>query len=163
MVKPIMKSNKEEIEDIVNSAAERAAKKVFETSIGTEDGTEGKKFSEVLKDIKNKGKSGESKDKDKDKDGHDHSHSTDEIDCPTCKTGHVHKLKNDESGTFKCTGPDCGKEYHLLSTTPEFQCINCGTPVDKPPKELENKYFCPTCGKDHFKEFDKRKIKKIKA
>lgn len=156
-MKPIMKSNKEEIEDIVNSAAEKAAKKVLETTIGIGDGTGEKKFSEVLKDIKNKGKSEEGKDQD-DKGEHEHE---DDIDCPTCHKGHVHKLKN-EAGTYKCTGPECGKEYHLISTTPEFQCINCGTPVDKPAKkELENTYVCPTCGKDHFKEFDKRKIKKI--
>lgn len=152
-MKPVM-NKKEDIEEIVDSATERAVKKVFDTVIDTGAVTGGKKFSEVLKDIKNKS----SEDKEKDK---NFRHEEDEIDCPTCHKGHIHKLKEEE-GIFRCTGPDCGKEYHLLSTTPEFQCINCGTPVDKPSKEFEDKYSCPTCGKNHFKEFDKKKIKKLK-
>lgn len=142
-------SKKEDIEEIVNSAVEKTTKKIFDTTVGTE----GKKLSEVLKDIKNK----PLEDK---KDVHTHE---DDIDCPSCKTGHVHKLK-EKDGVLKCTGDGCGQEYYLASTTPEFQCANCGTPVNKPAKkELEDTYVCPTCGKDHFKEFDKRKIKKIKS
>lgn len=152
-MKPVM-NKREDIEEIVNSATERTAKKIFDTVIDTGVGTGGKKLSEVLKDIKDKPP------EQKNEGAHKHD---DDIDCPACKTGHVHKLKNDESGTFKCMGNNCGKEYHLISTTPDFQCVNCGTPIDKPPKELEDKYSCPTCGKDHFKEFNKKLLKKIKT
>lgn len=152
MVKPNM-SKKEDIEDIVNSAVEKTTKKIFDATVGTE----GKKLSDVLKDIKNKTIEDTGKKEDV------HKHEDYDIDCPSCKTGHVHKLK-EKDGVLKCTGDGCGQEYYLASTTPEFQCINCGTPVNKPlSKELEDKYSCPTCGKDHFKEFDKRKIKKIKT
>ena len=155
-MKPIMKSNKEEIEEIVNSAAERAVKKVLETTVDTGTGTGGKKFSEVLKDIKNKPLEDIEKNK---KDVHNHE---DDIDCPTCHTGHVHKLK-EKDGILKCTGPGCDAEYRLMSANPNFQCTTCGTPIEMPKsKELADKYSCPTCGRDSFKEFDKRKIKKIK-
>lgn len=150
MVKPNM-SKKEDVEEIADVSAERAIKKFLDSPVGTE----GKKLSEVLKDIKDKPP--ENKDK---KDVHTHE---DDIDCPTCHKGHIHKLK-EKDGVFKCTGDGCGQEYYLAPTIPEFQCTNCGTPVNKPAKkELEDTYVCPTCGKDHFKEFDKRKIKKIKS
>lgn len=157
-MKPVM-NKREDIEEIVNSAAERAAKKVLETTVDTGVGTEGKKLSQVLKDIKNK----PPEDKDKNEDVHKHE---DDIDCPTCHTGHVHKLK-EKDGILKCTGPGCDAEYRLISADPDFYCTNCNTPVKIPStKELENKYSCPTCGKDKFKEldkYDKRRIKKIKS
>lgn len=155
MVKPNM-SKKEDIEDLIKNTAAQTTKQILDTVVDTGSGTEGKKLSTILSDIKNKVVMQETP-------VDTHKHENEDIDCPTCKTGHVHKLKEKE-GMFKCTGPDCGKEYHLISTTPDFQCVNCGTPVDKPlSKELEDKYSCPTCGKDHFKEFDKRKIKKVKS
>lgn len=155
MVKLATKTKKDELEETVKTIADKLSK--LESSVAVEKSDEEEKLSQTLKDIKNKSVPIDT--------GHEgHNHSEDEIDCPTCKTGHVHKLKNDESGIFKCTGPECGKEFHLLSTTPDFQCIGCGTPIDKPAtKELEDSYVCPTCGKDHFKEFDKRRFKKIKT
>jgi DNA-directed RNA polymerase subunit RPC12/RpoP len=170
MVKLAVKTKKNELEESVKTIAEKLSKLestiVVEKSGKVEKSDDGDKLSQTLKDIKNKIPSTSIESGQEDKHGHEHSHESklvDEIDCPSCKTGHVHKLKNDESGLFKCTGPECGKEYHLVSTTPDFQCIGCGTPIDKPPKELENTYTCPTCGKDHFQEFDKRKFKKIKT
>lgn len=104
-----------------------------------------KKLSERLRDIKN-------------------SHSDDElVDCPTCgdHKGHSHKLKSDGKGSLICTGPNCGEKYNLISADPDYSCMNCGTPVKKPlSKELEDSQTCPTCGKDHFKPFDKKKIKR---
>lgn len=149
-MKPVM-NKREDIEEIVNSAVEKTTKKIFDTAVGTE----GKKLSEVLKDIKDKPP--EQKDKKE-----THTHGEDDIDCPSCHTGHVHKLKEQE-GILKCTGPGCDAEYRLMSANPNFQCTTCGTPIEKPKsKELADKYSCPTCGRDSFKEFDKKKIKKIK-
>lgn len=159
-MKPIMKSNKEEIEEIVNSAAERAVKKVLETTVDTGVGTGGKKFSEVLKDIKNK----PLEDKDKNDKGHNHE---EDIDCPTCGThnGHSHKLISIGKGKLVCTGPNCKEEYNLISANPDFACTNCSTPIKKPETldDNDDTYSCPTCGNKKFKEFNKKLLKKIKS
>lgn len=157
-MKPIMKSNKDEIEDIVNIAAEKAAKKVLETTIGIGDGTGEKKFSEVLKDIKNKGKSEEGKDQD-DKGKHEHNHSVDEIDCPTCKTSSQdgrkpHKLHSDGKSGLVCTGPDCKHEYLIIpKARAEYVCESCGQShikIETRNKELRKNDKCVNCGKDTF-------------
>lgn len=144
MVKPNM-SKKEDIEEIVNSAVEKTTKKIFDTTVGTE----GKKLSTILSDIKNK----PPEDK---KDVHTHE---DDIDCPTCKTssqdGHKpHKLHSDGKSGLVCTGPDCKHEYLIIPKAhAEYKCTSCGQEhikIDTRNKELIKGDKCINCGKDEF-------------
>lgn len=144
-MKPVM-DKREDIEEIVNSAVEKTTKKIFDTAVGTE----GKKLSEILKDIKDKPPA----DKDK-KETHTYGED-DFLDCPTCSDhkGHSHKLKSDGKGSLICTGPDCKREYLIIpKTQAEYKCTNCGQEhikIDTRNKELIKGDKCVNCGKDEF-------------
>jgi DNA-directed RNA polymerase subunit RPC12/RpoP len=74
----------------------------------------------------------------------------DDVFCPTCHTGHLHKME--QAGlSVKCVGDKCGKEYILVDKNSDYQCATCGVPIKKPddPKSIEG---CPFCsGRKAFK------------
>jgi hypothetical protein len=85
-----------------------------------------------------------------------HNHSDDVVDCPTCrKPGHV--LKSIGHGKVACTGPNCGDEYALISTKPDYKCTTCGLPHKRPIGNEEND-DCPMCGNTNFLKYDWSKI-----
>jgi len=150
-MKPNM-SKKEEIEDIIRNTVEQTTKKVLDATVDAGSGNEGKKLSQILKDIKNK----PPEDKDKKE---VHTHEDDDIDCPSCKTsgqdGHkAHKLHSDGKSGLVCTGPDCKHEYLIIPKThAEYVCESCGqshVKIDTKNKELIKNDKCINCGKDAF-------------
>ncbi len=82
-----------------------------------------------------------------------------DILCPTCHTGHLHKME--QTGlTVKCVGDKCGKEYILLDTTADYRCQTCGIPLLKPedPASIDK---CPYCHGRRAVKFDWGKIRKV--
>ena len=71
-------------------------------------------------------------------------HIHDDIDCPTCNKGHVHKMTSDGL-TLKCTGDKCNEEFILMPKHADYVCDECGLPMKKPPEgnKIEG---CPFCG-----------------
>lgn len=99
--------------------------------------------------------------------GHSHAavdENDDLLSCPTCnKTGKAgHVLKSSGFGKVKCTGPNCGIEYGLISTNPDYKCTNCGlphgSPHNKKPVEQDPDDKCPFCGNDDFLKYDWSKV-----
>lgn len=74
---------------------------------------------------------------------HDHI----DIDCPTCGSGHVHKLVGNGL-TLKCADGKCNDEFVMLSKTATHACSTCGFPVKKP-AEGKKIGVCPMCGGAH--------------
>lgn len=73
----------------------------------------------------------------------DHSHEND-LDCPSCSKGHIHKIEN--SGlTMKCTDGNCGEEFFIIPKSADHACTNCGFPIKKSIAESKNLNGCPFC------------------
>lgn len=85
----------------------------------------------------------------------------DDILCPTCHTGHVHRVESNGL-SVKCTGPGCGKEYVMVDKAADYQCSTCGVPIKKPsdPKSIEG---CPFCGGRKAFKYDWSKTWKVIA
>lgn len=66
------------------------------------------------------------------------------INCPTCHTGHVH-IVEPNGVTFKCTGPNCGKEFVMVDKSSDYKCTNCGGPLKKPEDDKIKMDTCPFC------------------
>lgn len=74
---------------------------------------------------------------------HDKHEKHDDVFCPSCGKGHIHKLES--SGlTMKCTDGSCGEEYFVIPKGADHTCTECGYPIKKPAddKLLE---ACPFC------------------
>jgi hypothetical protein len=86
----------------------------------------------------------------------EHSHEHDDINCPTCGKGHVHKMIG-EGLKIKCTGAGCGDEFVMVPIQPDHECKTCKFPI-KMPKNVEivnndpvikahaHGLSCPNCG-----------------
>lgn len=95
-------------------------------------------------------------------------HNHDDIFCPTCSKGHVHKI--DSSGLkMKCTDGKCGEEFVIVPKSADAQCTTCGLPIKIPDdvdlKNEKNKTSsklsdCPFCGGTNAKIFDYSKLMK---
>jgi len=74
-------------------------------------------------------------------------HKDDGISCPTCHTGHVHKVEADKTGlVYKCNGDSCGFEAVLVPKNSDYQCKTCSMPIRKPESdELALDMSCPFC------------------
>lgn len=82
-----------------------------------------------------------------------------DILCPTCHTGHLHKME--QSGlNVKCVGDKCGKEYILLDTAADYRCQTCGIPILKP-EDTTSIDKCPYCHGKKAVKFDWSKIRKV--
>jgi DNA-directed RNA polymerase subunit RPC12/RpoP/ElaB/YqjD/DUF883 family membrane-anchored ribosome-binding protein len=81
-----------------------------------------------------------------------------DILCPTCHKGHIHKLSSDGM-VAKCTGEGCTEEYILVPKSSDYKCIGCGLPIKKLPgdKQLDD---CPFCGSTKAKKFDFTMVRK---
>lgn len=79
-------------------------------------------------------------------------HSHDDILCPSCSKGHVHKMES--SGLkMKCTDGNCGEELFIIPKSADHSCTNCGFPIKKPADEkiLDG---CPFCGNTSAQQFN---------
>ena len=94
-------------------------------------------------------------------------HIHDDVFCPTCQKGHVHKIES--SGLkLKCTDGKCGEEYFVIPKSADHACTNCGFPIKKPEdeKSLDGCPFCSNNEAHPFKngnpplKFDFSKMKK---
>lgn len=84
-----------------------------------------------------------------------------DILCPTCHAGHLHKMEQSRNGlSIKCVGKDCGKEYVLLDTMADYRCQTCGIAIKRPedPSTIDG---CPFCGSTRAVKFDWSKIRKL--
>ena len=84
----------------------------------------------------------------------------DGIACPTCHKGHVHSVETD-GVTYKCTGPDCGKEYVMVDKTADYKCVNCGVPIKRPEDDKLKMDSCPFCKGKKAVKFDWSKAWKV--
>jgi len=72
----------------------------------------------------------------------EHKHD-DDVFCPTCNKGHVHKL--DSSGlTMKCTDGKCGEKFFVIPESADYTCTECGYPIKKPSDD-KSIDACPFC------------------
>ncbi len=84
----------------------------------------------------------------------------DGVSCPTCHNGHVHAVESD-GVTYKCTGPNCGKEYVMVDKTADYKCVGCGSPIKKPEDEKMKMDSCPFCHGKKAVKFDWGKVWKV--
>ncbi len=84
----------------------------------------------------------------------------DGISCPTCRNGHVHAVESD-GVTFKCTGPNCGKEYVMVDKSADYKCVGCGSPIKRPEDEKMKIDSCPFCHGKKAVKFDWGKVWKV--
>lgn len=69
----------------------------------------------------------------------------DDILCPTCHTGHIHKLeKGGKSYELVCKDGTCHMEYVLIPKNADYKCVKCGGPLKKP-NEGVTIDTCPWC------------------
>lgn len=159
--------------DDVAKRVEERVKTEVESKIKTEVD---KRVSELLKEREEKEKAqkveklkaavdvakaikGESEKESVEKAEKENKEKKDDLLCPTCHTGHLHKME--QSGlSVKCVGDKCGKEYVLLDTQADYQCKNCGIPIKKPddPKSIDS---CPYCGSKKAIKFDWSKVRDV--
>ena len=81
-------------------------------------------------------------------------HVHDDVFCPSCNRGHVHKMES--SGLkMKCTDGNCGEELFVIPKSADYACANCGFPIKKPTDEkvLDG---CPFCHNPKAVPFDTR-------
>lgn len=80
-----------------------------------------------------------------------------DILCPTCHTGHVHKLETDKSGlVYKCHGDKCGYEFVMVAKNSDYKCLSCGSPIKRPVDEAIAKEMdgCPFCKSKRAAKFN---------
>lgn len=160
-MKPITKTNDDRIEEIVNRRVSNLDEKLERIASMTN------RIKEETKEIKEKDVDNivdkimeKTIDKQPKKIETEHSH--DDVSCPTCGDGHIHKIIGNGL-TAKCTGKNCGEEYVLVPKSADYKCENCGIPVKKPPKDKKIE-SCPFCGGGKAALFDYKKlIKKNKS
>lgn len=80
--------------------------------------------------------------------------------CPTCLANdHKHKMVADELGLkYRCTGPECKKEYVMVDKTSDFRCLNCNAPIKRPENEKIKLESCPFCNGKKSMKFDWGKL-----
>lgn len=88
----------------------------------------------------------------------EHNHDND-ISCPTCGKGHIHRLEGDGKGKVKCTGDGCGLKYNLIPDSADYRCETCGTPHQRASGSDDK---CPMCGGEHFEPYPDSILKRIK-
>ena len=84
----------------------------------------------------------------------------DGIACPTCHDGHVHSVEPN-GVSYKCTGPNCGKEYIMVDKAADYKCANCGVPIKRPEDEKLKMDACPFCKGKKAVKFDWGKVWKV--
>jgi DNA-directed RNA polymerase subunit RPC12/RpoP len=83
------------------------------------------------------------------------------IKCPTCHNGHIHNMETD-GVSYKCTGPECGKEYVMIDKSADYKCVGCGAPIKRPEDEKLKIDSCPFCKGKKAVKFDWNKLWKLK-
>lgn len=180
-MKPITKSTEEKIDELITKRTTGIAEKLDEISSKMSMREKESKVEDIISNMRNKiperitkpsldrtGKSQERsiindelKNIEKVKEKiieHEHDHNED-VYCPTCSKGHVHKI--DGNGlTMKCTGKDCGEEFVIVPKSADYKCKTCGLPVKKPTEKGKDIESCPFCGGNEAKLFDFSKLMK---
>jgi DNA-directed RNA polymerase subunit RPC12/RpoP len=84
----------------------------------------------------------------------------DGVACPTCHNGRIRSI---ELGgvSYKCTGPNCGKEYIMVDKAADYKCVNCGIPIKRPDDGKIQLYACPNCKGKKAVKFDWRNVWKV--
>jgi Zn finger protein HypA/HybF involved in hydrogenase expression len=86
---------------------------------------------------------------------HDHNHE--DIPCPTCMKGGMHKMVGNGLN-LKCADGSCGKEYVIVPKDADAKCKTCGLPLNSGIKVDS----CPFCHGTGAKLFDFSKLKGVK-
>lgn len=82
----------------------------------------------------------------------------DEISCPTCHKGHIHKLGIDGI-TATCT--DCGKKSFISPEDADSNCTTCGLAFKRPDENSKYKVNeCPRCKNITAEIFNLEELKK---
>jgi hypothetical protein len=81
----------------------------------------------------------------------EHKEHKDDVLCPTCSQGHVHKLEQGgKSYELVCNDGKCKMEWIMIPKNPDYKCLTCGGPLKKPEEggvNLENCLYCNTKSK----------------
>lgn len=146
-MKPITRTQEDEIAKMVEEKVSPLGEKLEEISAKLnerEKRPKEEKIEEIIAKIRaKKMETIQEKPKEKPKEEVKDEHVHDDIDCPTCSKGHVHKIA--ESGRLKCSEDKCGEEFLVIPTHADAFCIGCGLPLKRPEgdKKIES---CPGCG-----------------
>lgn len=171
-MKPITKTQEQEFEEILKEGTKPLYEKLEEISGKLTAKPEEDKIKDILKRMKDKNSEKiirrepepkiveeprivevpktEKRVEEVIKKAEEHKHD-DDVFCPTCNKGHVHKL--DSSGlTMKCTDGTCGEKFFVIPEGADHTCSNCGFPLKKPSddKVIES---CPFCKNDTAQQF----------
>ena len=134
------KPREEKIEDIIKKMKDRVPERIIrKPEVREESEPEIKREPEPIKKIEEIVKKVE-----------EHKHE-DDVFCPTCNKGHVHKL--DSSGlTMQCTDGNCKEKFFVIPESADYTCTDCGYPIKKPAddKVLE---ACPFCKNNKAQPF----------
>lgn len=70
-------------------------------------------------------------------------HTHDDVFCPSCNKGHIHKMESNGL-KMKCTDGNCGEELFVIPKGADHTCTDCGFPIKKPSDESKLE-ACPFC------------------
>jgi len=148
---PSTKQPTDEIEEIIEKATSGLSSKIDKLEKTIEESKQKPReenVDSILTKIRAKQEAAEKIKSEKDKveskkdDSKEHNHE--DILCPGCHKGHIHKMIGDGL-KVKCTGDGCGDEYIMVPIQPDHECKTCKFPIKKP-KEGKNLDACPNCG-----------------
>lgn len=162
-MKPITKTQEQEFEEILKEGTKPLYEKLEEISGKLSTKPEEDKIKDIIKRMKDKNSEKiirrepeaksteeviekkvevpkiEKKVEEIIKKAEEHKHD-DDVFCPTCNKGHVHKL--DSSGlTMQCTDDSCKEKFFVIPEGADHACSNCGFPL----KENKALDACPFC------------------
>ena len=127
--KVTMKPKDEKIEDIIRKMKEKIPEKIIRKEQEIVK-PEPEVVKEIVKEVKEEPKK-------------EPEHVHDDVFCPTCGKGHIHKMES--SGlTMKCADGKCGEKFFVIPEGADHSCSECGYPIKKP---ADDKLIeaCPFC------------------
>lgn len=156
---PVTRKDKDDLQEL---------KKEIETLKATKQEVENQqqtKMSDLIKQIKDRDeqkKIDDQKKAEEVKKIEEHVHD-DAAFCPTCQSGHIHKIAEDKTGlVWKCDGDKCGYEAVLVDKTSDFKCLTCNAPIKKPVNDNIKLESCPFCHGKKSVRFDWGKLWNVK-
>lgn len=140
----------------LNNKIDQLAKTIESSNKARDEKPREEKVDDILSKIKAKQSAQERGVVEKNNPEKKEEHNHEDILCPGCHKGHIHKMVGDGL-KVKCTGIDCGDEFALVPIQADAECKDCKFPLKIPKNaEIVNNdpvikahapgMSCPNCG-----------------
>jgi len=146
--KPVMRSEKDEISDLVKGHVSKLDEKIDDLSKSIANMKPKASMEDIIQKMKDKAPNPDTIKKPEE------SHIHNDVSCPTCGK-HVHKMVGNDLA-LTCEDGKCGAKVLLIPSNADHVCKDCGFPLKSPP-EGKSVEACPSCGGVHALQFDNGK------